>query len=186
MNMKERFENARFDSRLHLGLGDIRVSIGWQEEILEELELEKFLRRQAVNCWRSTKNLLEMSDLQIVELNEQNDALSAEVHQLRGDVEYLTEERNALRTLLLQASGPMSYGNWSTDFRDQVEIVLGRDYMGNETELHQKLYNLATQMIMIANDLVEYGRKDKAHELRGAAKMAHTWALEIRDEEDND
>ena len=102
----------------------------------------------------------------------------------KGHRDRLTEERDALRHLLFEASGPMSYGHWASDFRDQVELVLGRDYMGNEVELHQKLYTLATQMIVVANEIEEYGRPDKATEMRGAARMAHDWALEIREETD--
>ena len=38
MDAKSEFEKARFDPRMHLGCGDIRVSIGWQDEIVAEIE----------------------------------------------------------------------------------------------------------------------------------------------------
>jgi hypothetical protein len=34
-------------------------------------------------------------------------------------------EIERLRELLLKASGPMSYGRWSTDFRNEVKEALG-------------------------------------------------------------
>jgi hypothetical protein len=43
--------------------------------------------------------------------DEQIDRLRAEIERLRG--------------LLREASGPMSYGRWSTDFRHEVKAALG-------------------------------------------------------------
>ena len=37
------------------------------------------------------------------------------------------DEIERLRNLLREASGPMSYGHWHNDFRDEVERALG-DY----------------------------------------------------------
>lgn len=34
------------------------------------------------------------------------------------------EERESLRQLLTEASGKMSYGHWSSEFRDRVEKAL--------------------------------------------------------------
>jgi len=39
MSVKQKFEQARLAPSTHLGLGDIRVSIGWQEEIVAEIEM---------------------------------------------------------------------------------------------------------------------------------------------------
>ena len=35
VTIKKYFENCRFDDKLHLGLGDIRMTIGMQEEVLK-------------------------------------------------------------------------------------------------------------------------------------------------------
>jgi hypothetical protein len=46
----------------------------------------------------------------------------------RGLEDRLREQANEierLRGLLLKASGPMSYGRWSTDFRREVKEALG-------------------------------------------------------------
>lgn len=38
MDQSQKFANARFDDRYHLGNGDIRISLAWQEEIVSEIQ----------------------------------------------------------------------------------------------------------------------------------------------------
>lgn len=49
--------------------------------------------------------------------------------------------------------------------------------------LSQKLYDLADQMFLIAEEIEQQGRPFKAKELRGAASIVQDWAANIHKEE---
>jgi hypothetical protein len=104
------------------------------------------------------------------------------------EIETLKEENTVLKTLLLESSGPMSYGKWSTDFREGVEMVLNSDYEGNTMELDKKMCVLSSQMFMVAKELQEFGEEtdneeavEHATQLRGASFMLREWCDVVRD-----
>ena len=77
---EEWFKKLRFDEYHHLGLGDIRLTIGQQEEILAEITSLDFLHKldhSLADQWRAKNE----------ELNEEANRNMEELCRLRGVLE---------------------------------------------------------------------------------------------------
>jgi len=104
------------------------------------------------------------------------------------EIDTLRAENSVLKGLLMESSGPMSYGKWASDFRESVELTLGADYQGNVMELDEKMYVLSKQMYMVAKELEEFGEEtdneeavEHSEQLRGASFVLRDWCDVVRE-----
>ena len=104
------------------------------------------------------------------------------------EIDTLCAENMVLRSLLMESSGPMSYGKWNSDFRDSVELVLNEDYLWNVMELDEKMYVLSKQMFLVSKELQEFGEEtgneeavEHSKQLLGASFMLRDWCDVVRE-----
>ena len=63
--LKNQFRDYRFDESIHLGLGDIRLTIGMQEEIVEEAEKQDAKLEEAVAALREWIDFARVEEMPV-------------------------------------------------------------------------------------------------------------------------
>ena len=136
MDIVEEFKRLRFLPEHHLGLGDIRITIGQQEEICAEIERLRSLEKQRIFA---NEELCKEIERLRAELHNATDAAAkvfAENERLRNNLVAIEDEKN---TYLDYVGDALSQDDDETLWDAAQRVLSERDALKADAERYRWL-----------------------------------------------